>query len=340
MDLETFFTIVYVLVDNWYKEHVACHKSKRPGPKPKMSDSEVLTVALVGQWRIGVPWQSERGLVRYMQAHGKGMFPAMLERSQFNARVRDLWGVFIQLQQDIASWLEGADDVYVCVDSEPIPAFSNGQALHEKTHWLWESTKGRGGTTGGFFVGDHLLAVVARSGAVTGWLLGSANVQDRWLLEALLSARAGKRQIVGPPPNPKRPRSGRPTPPIEHIGPAQAAGDRTGLPYLADKGFNGDRWRDHWQQTYGATVISVPPPNSPHLRLWSRRDCRWLASHRQIVDTAFAFLDQVFGMKRINAHSRWGQYTRVAAKIASYNLGLLINRSLRRPAGALATLLC
>jgi hypothetical protein len=60
MDLDTFFTTLYVLVDDGYKGDIADRMQRRKAGKLKMSDSEVLTVALAGQWRIGVPWQSER----------------------------------------------------------------------------------------------------------------------------------------------------------------------------------------------------------------------------------------------------------------------------------------
>lgn len=109
-------------------------------------------------------------------------------------------------------------------------------------------------------------------------------------------------------------------------------------PYLADKGFNGERWAAQWRQSYHATVITVPPANVQHP--WSPQWKVWLASHRQIVETVFARLDQVFQIKQLNAHSRWGQYTRVAAKMAAYNIGLFINQLLGRPLGALATLIC
>ncbi len=66
----------------------------------------------------------------------------------------------------------------------------------------------------------------------------------------------------------------------------------------------------------------------------------WLAHHRQIIETVFAALDSVLGIKVLNAHSRWGQYARLAAKTAAYNVGLFINRLFNRPEGALATLLC
>ncbi len=73
MDLDTFLTTLYVLVDDWYKARIAPFMQRRKGAQQQMSDSEVLTVALAGQWRVGVPWQSERGVVRYMASERTGV---------------------------------------------------------------------------------------------------------------------------------------------------------------------------------------------------------------------------------------------------------------------------
>ena len=91
---------------------------------------------------------------------------------------------------------------------------------------------------------------------------------------------------------------------------------------------------------YQALVLTVPPNNAVDELPWTADWKHWLAHHRQIIETVFAGLDDVFDIKRLNAHSRWGQYTRLAAKTAAYNIGLFINRLLGRPAKALATLLC
>jgi hypothetical protein len=117
-----------------------------------------------------------------------------------------------------------------------------------------------------------------------------------------------------------------------------AAGRYTPHPYLADKGFNSQRWQQHWQQRYAAEVITAPQNNDTHP--WPKSWQRWLASHRQIVETTFACLDRVFGLKALNAHSRWGQFTRLAAKLAAYNLGRYLARLVGHPEGALETLLC
>ncbi len=263
----------------------------------------------------------------------------MLERSAFNERVRHLRQAFVQLQLVVAEALQSSDDVYVCVDCEPLPNCSLAQAVRHPQHWLWLSRLGFGGNNGGWFFGDQLLAAVTPHGVITGWLLGAADIDDRWMLEAFVSARAGQAQLQAPAHRPKDAYAERYWPPVgHHIRGLDAVGSATIQPYLTDHGFNGARWQQHWKEQYGALVINAPPGNVAHP--WLPDEMRWLASHRQIIETVFARLDEVFGLKRLNAHSYWGQLTRVAAKLAAYNMGIFFNRLLGRADGALATLLC
>lgn len=170
MDLDTFLTTLYVLVDDWYKQYLAVQMQRQRGAPAKMSDSEVLTVALAGQWRVGVRWQSERGLVRSMQRHGRAWFPQMLGRSAFNQRVRKLWAAFVALQQIIASLLQRSDEVYSCVDCVPLPACSLAQAASAERHWLWLSQLGHGGNHEGGFTGINCCWwSVHREWSVGGW---------------------------------------------------------------------------------------------------------------------------------------------------------------------------
>jgi hypothetical protein len=301
-----------------------------------MSDSEVLTIAIAGQWRVGVPWQSERGVVRYLQAHGRGWFPQMLQRSAFNERVRNLWGALVQLQQVLNEQLESSRIVYECVDCVPLPACSLAQAARGEPHWLWWSSRGHGGTQGGWYFGEQVLVAVSQAGAVTGWLVGPASADDRWMMQWLVSGRVGAPSWSAPP---LRPRDGQRAmvPPAGQVLPLSAVGEARARPYVADQGFNGARWRRHWQQ-YGASVVTIPPKNAPDA--WQQADKRWLRRHRQLVDTVFSRLVEVLGFSHLQAHSRWGQLTRLAAKFAAYNFGLWLNRQLGRSLGALATLIC
>ena len=93
----------------------------------------------------------------------------------------------------------------------------------------------------------------------------------------------------------------------------------------------------HWHRQYQATVITKPRYNEQ--QAWSPQWETWLAHHRQIVETVFAALCHVLDIKKLNVHSRWGQYTRIALKTVAHNLGMLFNRQLNRHPLALGTLL-
>ena len=126
-----------------------------------------------------------------------------------------------------------------------------------------------------------------------------------------------------------------PTP--ESFGPAITTGVESAVPYLADDGFNGQRWIDHWSDMYGVEVIAAPPKNARNA--WNQKEKKWLSHYRQIVETTIARLCETFGLKRLNAHSDWGKIARLATMMAAYNLGILLNRRLGRTDGSLATLI-
>ena len=336
MDLDTFLTQLYVLIDDWYKLTFPGGIKRHAGGPMSMSDSEVLTVAIAGQWRAGVPWRSERGVVRYLLKHGRGWFPTMLHTSAFNERVRQLWAVLVQVQQALAAGLWRAQDVYEVADCVPLPSCSLAQAGRQQRHWVADSSLGKGGNHGGWFCGRQVLLAVSPRGVVSGWLLGHASTDDRWLLEALLSSRQGQCQLSGPPPAPKQ--AARQTQPTtDLLGPTLSCGVDRGLPLLADRGFNGERWIAHWQAQTDSTVITAPPTHSP--QPWSAQADHWLSSKRQIVETVAARLVTQFDWLRLRAHSAWGQVTRVAAIMAAYTVGLYFNHLLGRPLGALETLI-
>jgi hypothetical protein len=336
MDLDTFLTRLYVLIDDWYKGEMKELMQRHAGAELQMSDSEVLTLAIAGQWRVGVPWQSERGLLRFMHLYGRHWFPKLLQRSQFNKRVKQLWAALVRLQQVLADCLESEADLYEVVDCTELPHCSLAQAASHKRHWL-AGKLGRGGNNGGWFYGEQVLVSASPAGVIRGWLLGLAQIDDRWMFEAFLSSRQGGMQLIGPAIEPKKANRTCLIPTIDAFSPAVSVGEGRLRPYLADKGFNGARWIEHWREFYQAVVITAPPNNVKSD--FSLADEKWLSSHRQIIETVFARLTEVFGLKCLNAHSDWGKITRLAAKTAAYNLGIFFNRLLKRPDGALATLI-
>src|SRR5574341_201288 len=117
LDLDTFLVTVYCLVDDLYQAQFARHKPRRPGKRPQLSDSEVLTLMLLAQWH---PRRSERAFVRYAAKHWRGYFPRLVGQSGFNRRARDLFGVLGRLGPAIAQRLDqmlGREAAYEVLDT-------------------------------------------------------------------------------------------------------------------------------------------------------------------------------------------------------------------------------
>jgi hypothetical protein len=47
VDVDTFLTALYVMVDDFCHSHLP---KKRPGPEPSLSESEVITLAIFARW--------------------------------------------------------------------------------------------------------------------------------------------------------------------------------------------------------------------------------------------------------------------------------------------------
>ncbi len=83
VDVDTFLTTLYVMVDDFCK--VSLPLEPRPGPLATLSRSEVVTLAVFGQWQ---GFGSERGVYRFAQRHLRTAFPQLPTREQFNRQMR------------------------------------------------------------------------------------------------------------------------------------------------------------------------------------------------------------------------------------------------------------
>lgn len=331
-DLDTFLVTVYTEVDTLYQAELAPMVPDRPGPDPRMSDSEVLTLVLVGQWR----GSSERALLRWARQHLCAFFPVILSQSAFNRRVRRLGPVLTRLMLVLADVLEAADSPYQIVDTTPVPLARQCRGERHRLFAADEAAMGRGGSDRRYYYGCSLLLAVAADGPITGFVLAPADTQDRWQLDALLTWRrapAGVPWAVEDiPPTHRRGGGG-------YVGPTGPRWwpDSVGRPpdtgvYLADRGFGGAAWLPHWEHDTGALVL---PGDGPDLPALTRR-----AHHgwRQTIETVNGVLADVLHLPFLKAKQMWGVVTRVAAKCAAFNLGIWANRHVGREDLALDTL--
>lgn len=117
-EFDDFVTWMYVLIDDiWQQIGLLYH---RPGPQPECSDSELLTMAIVGECR---EWDKEINLLGEWRNYSH-LFPLLPERSRFNRRRRNLMHNLMHainhIRRIVLSVLDLAQDQQCVIDSLPI----------------------------------------------------------------------------------------------------------------------------------------------------------------------------------------------------------------------------
>ena len=114
-NFDDFCLWMYVLVDDMWQQIEPLFK--RPGPQPECSDSELLTMALVGECR---KWDEETTLLSNWREH-RALFPSIPTQSRFNRRRRALMEAFNLLRQSVLQALDLSADGQSAIDSLPVP---------------------------------------------------------------------------------------------------------------------------------------------------------------------------------------------------------------------------
>ena len=114
-DFEDFCTWMYMIIDDIWLQIAPLFK--RPGTKPEYSDSELVTMAIVGECR---GWDVETEMLSYWQEH-RDLFPNIPSQSRFNRRRRNLMLAFNLIRRSVLQMLDLAQETQAVIDSLPIP---------------------------------------------------------------------------------------------------------------------------------------------------------------------------------------------------------------------------
>src|SRR5437868_15338245 len=129
MDQDTFLTTLYVMIDDFCQSHGFAEKH-RPGPAASLSCSEVVTLAVFGQW---AQFPSERAFYRYALSHLRTAFPTLPEREQFNRLQRQHRDVIVAFSLFLVEHMQAQACLYEALDSSGIPT---RDAKRRGTGWL------------------------------------------------------------------------------------------------------------------------------------------------------------------------------------------------------------
>lgn len=118
IDFSSLLTIMYMLVDDWYKQSAPRLLKGKAGAKPVFSDSELITLLLAQDF---LPFPGETQFLGYIRANYLELFPRLIDQSQFNRRARALRLLVEELRRNFLATLGVLHETAFLLDTKPVP---------------------------------------------------------------------------------------------------------------------------------------------------------------------------------------------------------------------------
>jgi hypothetical protein len=186
MSEEYFIISVFCLIDDILKGlHLPPLRTR--GFSPAMTDSEVITIEIVGEF---LGRHEDKSIWSYFFTHWRHLFPNLSHRTTFLRQAANLWYVKQAIQSILADKLGAYDDNIHIADGFPLPvcAFrrANGSKLF-KEHAAYGHCASKNMTYYGF----QGLISIDFNGVISGITLTAANVDERDALWDIVNKMKG-----------------------------------------------------------------------------------------------------------------------------------------------------
>lgn len=182
LDFVTLATIIFVIIDDWYKLNGNKYLCGKVGQKPTFTDSEVLTLMLLQEF---LPFHSERRFLNFIRGNYQNLFPKIVDQSQFNRRARSLHLIENELRKSLTESIGAYLTALYVLDTAPVPVVGYKRPKNKSDFW--------GSAAYGYCVSKKLhywgykfILLATSSGIPVAVELVPANVDERDAAEEVL----------------------------------------------------------------------------------------------------------------------------------------------------------
>jgi hypothetical protein len=181
MSVEDFIIYVYCCVDELCRSIVTSPLRSR-GFMPKLSDAEVITMEIVGEF---TGKDHDQGIWRYFRNHWHNGFPRLGSRANFAKQSANLWDLKRRIQDHIAWQIGALDDSIPVVDGFPMPVCKYTRASGSRCF------KGEAGFSycaakNEKYYGFEGHVLISFEGVICGHAFTAANVDERDVLPEMV----------------------------------------------------------------------------------------------------------------------------------------------------------
>ena len=170
-DLDDLLSALYVFADDF----LPGRDPSRPGPKPKISDAEVICLAVA---QVLLDCSKERLFLRFAKRRLGHLFPYIPGQSGFNKRVREvapqIVGLLGYLARISPSWCDGLR----LIDATPVPCGQSRETV-KRSEFAGYAAYGYCAAHSRHFWGFKLYLLAASDGMPIAFSLAPANAPER-----------------------------------------------------------------------------------------------------------------------------------------------------------------
>jgi hypothetical protein len=179
MELSDYIVNVFVMADDFCKTYFPDHLLRARGPLPKLADSEVITMELVGEY---LGFNTDERIYQYFDRHWRALFPKLPDRSNFVRQCANLWHV----KQCFFEYLSHYADHYLqIIDSVPVEVC---KFVRSRTTKQFKDTAAYGKWFGRTFFGYRLHLKITDIGIIRRFILAPASEHDIKYAEPLIDS--------------------------------------------------------------------------------------------------------------------------------------------------------
>jgi hypothetical protein len=188
MDLDTFIIAGFCRIDEAVPRVLNGQQLRQRGPCPRLTDSEVLTMKVVGEY-LGL--EQDSALFAYFRRHYAHFFPALrtLHRTTFVRQAANLWWLKERLWQRVLDPVPH-DPAFAILDSFPLPVCQFARAYRCR-RFRGDAALGKDTLVRQTFYGLRVHVRLEWPGVITRFCIAPANVHELVALPALAEQTQG-----------------------------------------------------------------------------------------------------------------------------------------------------
>jgi len=181
--------VMYVIVDDWYQEQGQIILKGKPGQKPRLADSEVITLMLAQDY---IPYPGENQYIGYLKANYLELFPDLITQSQYNRRARNLRLLVEEMRRYWLQALGLLSQSDLLLDTKPIPVMGYKRSKR-RSDFAGSADYGFCASRNLKYYGYKLVSLCTLEGIPVAYELVPANTDERLAAESVLYALRGCR---------------------------------------------------------------------------------------------------------------------------------------------------